>query len=549
MPLPSALKHSPSTERRSVSFVENVSKSILPKGTTAEDLAKAKARIPQAKGRSSNPKTPGKAQASIKNEGGAVKRQSKLNVTRDTKLKGRVIDSPAKPKSPVQSEVVSVSSESEKTASPYYSDPEDDPRRKVGAEAGPSSRGTPSSRPGSVKSNVTARMKSVTIPSATPLKLTTPKPEPLKVASSDDESIQSFRSESEARSRSRSVSRSPARYVTQTSVSRSLSSSENDVISPLPSQPEGPTQSSTTASHAATSSSHVQQSRGGATEKAHVVSRPSPTFQARSQPSQTQTQPSQASSTQVSTTTTQSSQIVHAQSVERDLEAHLQRDISRSSVQPPSSQSRTQTQQHRASAPPKTNPNPKPRQATKPNPTPPAKTPSTTSTNRTTQPETRPKTASRFPSLTGLKKNPPKWDFKDGGAAPMPDYMKPKAQPTPPSASSQNKTASLFVSPKTQPRFVDLERVMTSESDDDDSNSASSDSDVIITNGDAHGSAKLAAAARGRTGPNSRTPTMSASTTTATRTGATGGTKDKSYYSVALKRMWPFRSSSQPYEV
>jgi len=540
MPLPSALKQSPSTQRRSVSWVDSVPKPILPRGTTEDDIARARAKHPQAKGGSANPKTPGKSQASIKKETGGGKVQSKLNVVRDTKLKGRVIDPPAKPKPPVQDEIVMVSSESENSDSPIYSDPEADPRRNGGAIAGPSSRGTPSSRPASAKANFTARIEPVTVPHTSLTKVTAFKPDTPKPAISDNDSIQSFRSESEAGSRSQSPSRSPARYVSQASISRSISRSENEMISPLPSLPNETTTSSTNASHASSPSSHVPQSSGGATEKAHPTSRPSTTSHAQSQPSQ-------ASLTQISITTTQSSEFVHGQSVEGDLEAHLQRDISRSSVQPPSSQPRSQNQ-NRSSAPPKNNPSSKPTQATTANSTPPTKMPSTTSTTQTTQPELRPSTTSRFPTLTGLKKNPPKWGLEDGGAALMPEFMKPKAKPTPPPSSSQNQTGRLFMSPNTQQKYIDLDKSST-ESDDDDDSASSSDNDVIITNGEGHESAKLATGG-GRNGRNSRTPLTSASATTATPTGAAGRTgASKSKYGSALKRMWPFGSSSQPYEI
>ena len=552
IPLPSALKQSPNTLRRSVSFADNVPKPILPQGTTEEDLARARARYPQAKEGSLNPKTPGRVQGSTKNVTGGGKVQSKLKVTRDVKGKGRVIDPPVKPKSPVQSEIVSLSSGSEKSASPFYSDPEDDPRQSGGARAGPSSRGISSSRPSSAKANATLRIESVTVPHTPITKSTASKQEPPETAVPDDDSIQSFRSESPA-GRSRSASRSPAHYVSQTSVSRSISGSEIDKISPLPSQPDESTKSATTASHGSTPSSHLPQSSGGATEKANPASRPSSTNQAQPQPSLTQSQAlqaSQASSTQLSLASTQSSQIIHAQSVEHDLEAHLQRDISRLSAQPPSTRSRLQTPNNasRASALSKTNPSLKPTQATKPNPTPATKTPSATSIIHTTQPEPGPSTTSRFPSLTGLKRNPPKWDFKDGAAAPMPDFMRTKPKPTAPPPSSQNKTGSLFMSPKSQQKVVDLDRSST-ESDEDEDSASSSENDVIITNGDDYGSAKLAAGGAS-TGPKSRTPSTSTSTAAATRTGGTGGTRaSKSKYGSAIKRMWPFGSSSQPYEI
>lgn len=542
MPLPSALKQSPSTQRRSVSWVDSVPKPILPRGTTEEDIARARAKHPQAKGGSANPKTPGKSQASIKKETGGGKVQSKLNVIRDTKLKGRVLDPPAKPKPPVQDEIIALSSESEKSGSPVYSDPEADPRRNGGAIAGPSSRESASSRPAaSAKANFTARTESVTVPHTTITRVTAFKPDTPKTVLSDNDSIESFRSDSEAGSRSQSPSRSPARYVTQASISRSISRSDNEMISPLPSQPNEMTTSYTNASHASSPSSHVPQSSGGATEKAHSTSRPSTT-------SHLQSQPSQASLTQISITTTQSSEFVHAQSVERDLEAHLQRDISRSSVQPPSSQPRSQNQ-NRSTAPPKTNHSSKPTQATTANPTPPTKTPSTTSTTHTTQPELRPSTSSRFPTLTGLKKNPPTWGLKDGGAAPMPEFMKPKAKPTAPPPPSQKQTGSLFMSPNTQQKYSGPYQSSTESDDDDDDSALSSDNDVIITNGEGYKSAKLAAAG-GRNGPNGRMLSSSTSVTTATRTGARGRTgASKSKYGSALKRMWPFGSSSQPYEI
>ena len=539
MPLPSALKQSPSTLRRSVSFAK-ILEPILPRGTTEEDVAKVRARYtPQPKVGSSNAKTAGKAQDCIKTEASGGKVQTKLNVTRDIKLKGRVIDPPAKSKPPVEDKIL-ISSDDEKSASSFHSDSEPDPRHNGEARAGPSSRVTPSARSASAKANVTARMKSIPVPPTSQTKSTVSKPQAPRTAISDDDSIESFRSESEAESRPRSASRSPARYVSQTPASRSISTSEIDLTSSPPEEHKGSTKNSTDVRPASISSSHVPRSGGPDTAKANPIFQPPST-------DHTHSQPSQVPSTHFSLDTSQSSEFVQAQTVERDLEAHLQHDISRSSVQPPSSQPQTRTQNHasRASAPPKTNPNLQLTQATKPNPAPPTKPPSTTSTTRTT-------TTSRFPSLTGLKKNPPKWELKDGAAARMPDFMKPTPKPkTTPASSSQNKSASLFMSPNSQAKYIDLDKSST-DSDDEDESAASSGNDVTIVNGDGHASANANAAAAGageRFLRNSRTPSTSTPTGTGPRTGATAGTGGRSKYGSALKRMWPFASSSQYYEV
>lgn len=574
MPLPSSLKQSPSKRPRSVSFVDNEKtsqpkskksssvttpasrKPILPQGTTEEDLPRASDISSQPKAGSSKTKTPGKARKPVKEETSGGKVQSKLNVIRDTKLKGRAVDPPPRPKSSVQ-DPIGISSGSEESASIIYSDSDADPRQNGGARAGPSSRATPSSRPASAKANVMAPMRSVAAPTTTTPKPVISESDPAQIVISDNDSIQSFRSDSAVGSDSRPTSRLPARYVSQTpaskpAASRSIATSEAEITSSPPDALKGPTRNSTRVSNASTPSSHVPQSSSATTEKAI------PSFQPPSS-DRRQSQSSQAPSTQLSFNTSQSLEIIHAQTVERDLEAHLQSDISRSSVQPPSSQLRAQHQNHssRASAPPKANPNPKPKptQATKANPTPPTKTPSTASTTRTTRPDPRPNTTSRFPSLTGMKNNPPKWDFKEGAASPMPEFMKPKPKPTatPPLSSSQMPTASLFMSPKSQERYVDLDHSTTNSEDESDS----SDNDVTMLDSDGRGGLKAVPVGGGRSAPSSgqgkskgKDGSWTASTSTPAGTGPrTGGNGSKSKYGSALKRMWPFGSRSHPYEI
>lgn len=504
MPLPSILRQSPSTLRRSVSFVDEpivcpifktpsgsittpaVSKStfILPPGKTEKDLERVISGTPgfgQEKAKTSKkPREPTQKKAS---DG---KIQSKLNIKRDVKLKGRLIDPPVQPEPPAQEEII-ISSESEKSPSPYFSDPEDDPQQPGGTKAGPSSRSRSSSPSASAKARVTARMRSVSIPRPSTPEAPITKPERQKESMSDADSIQSYRSESEAGPRSKSASRSPARYVSRTPVSPSNSGSENGIKSSPPSMPKQLLEDTTIIGLTSTFTNGVDCS-GDDVGKADLASLPFENGQILSQDSW-------ATSAHPLNGTAEPQKSVHTKSIERDLEDHLQRDISRMSVEP---------SMFRNGSSPML---PKPKEARSMPRLPPKTTPYAANKKSSSQP--RPSN-SRFPSLTGLKENPPKWDFKDGAAAPMPDFMKPKPRQTP-----SQKTESLFMSQSSQGKVINVDDSSTESEDDTNS----SDDKMDDKDG--------------------------ASTGRASSQGSVGKVKGRaaSKYGSVLKRMWPFSSS------
>ncbi|KAI9871288.1 MAG: hypothetical protein M1830_003107, partial [Pleopsidium flavum] len=443
MPLPSALRQSPSTLRRSVSFVDEpiirpIFKTpsapiftpvfpqpitilppvfpqpitILPPGRTEKDLARVRSETPGYGQEIAKSKISKKSREPTKKKADG-KVQSKLNIKRDIKLKGRLIDPPVQPKPPAKEEII-ISSESEKSPSPYFSDPEDDPQQRDGAKAGPSSRSRCSSRSGSAKAKVTARMRSVSIPQPSRPEVPIIKPEPLKESMSDADSIQSYRSESEAGSQSKSASRSPARYVSRTPVSPSNSGSENAIKSSPPPVSKQLLEDKNVGGLTATSRNRVD-GRGDNIGTKGLASLPVENGQILAQDFR-------ATSAHSVNGTAGSQRDAHTKSVERDLENHLQRHISRKNVEPPLSRN--------GSSPLL----PKRKEAQRKPTLPPKTAPSVAKTAYSPRPRT-----SRFPSLTGLKANPPKWDFKDGGAATMPDFMKPK-----PKQISSQKTDSLF---------------------------------------------------------------------------------------------------------
>ena len=527
VPLPSALKQSSSTMRRSVSFAEDKvpvrptfkqishaifnpgTKIILPPGATENDLNKVRARTPQAE--SSKVKPNAKSQSFNDREPGVGKIQTKLNIKRDVKLKGRVVDPPVRAKSP-EPENICISSDDVRSPSPFYSDEEADPRRQVGVKAGPS-RSKCASRSGSNTESSTARMKTTAVPLSITSKAPTPKPGAELVSILDDDSVEDLRSEPEAGSHSDSTSRSPARYVSHTPVSRSMSASESGIMS-SPSAPRGLSEESPSTFFTSLSTAERKSRRAkvGKTDQA------SQHFQ-----------PDQASSQKSRVTSSQSSigsihlpkKQTHTLSAERDLEENLQRDISRSSVQPLSSQ--------KLPSPAPSNPKSAPSNLDPPTKPIPQLDPFWPSS------QPRPN-QSRFPSLTSLKNNPPKWDLDKGSAAPMPDFMKPKPRPAPTYIPPKK---SLFMSPGSQQKIIEL------GSDEDDESSSSSDSDTepdiprtAMPNPSSTQTQNRTTSAGVRRG-------VSVTVNERGRTPASGNGSGRGKYGSVLKSMWPFGSSSQ----
>lgn len=147
--------------------------------------------------------------------------QTKLNVTRDVKLKGREIEAPRPPK-PVtlaENEEIIISSESERSASTFYSDEED---RTRPAKAGPSSKKKPSSSM-NLNGGITARR-------ATPGKSTSGNKSVSTSNIVHEENVSpataiSIKVPSGRDPREMSTSRSPAQYMSRASSAHSHSGS------------------------------------------------------------------------------------------------------------------------------------------------------------------------------------------------------------------------------------------------------------------------------------------------------------------------------------
>lgn len=514
VPLPSILKQSPRTLRRSVSFADEpvvgpdlrpgsdstiapvASKSVSnpPPEKKGKDSQRVGSQTPVLGHESSQSKTTTKPQVSAKKQSGEGKIQSKLIVQRDVKLKGRLIDPPAQPKPPTQEEIV-ISSESEKSASPYYSDPEDDPQRN-GAKAGPSSRNGSSSRAGSAKAKVASRIISVNIPGkGTPKppthKPATPKKEPQE-STSDTDSIQSLGSDEGSELLSESISRSPARYVSSTPVSQSHSGPANAIMSSPPTL-RGKIVDDSAAVDLTSNASNDADSNGSNTKGVDLSSTPTN--------GHIQGQNTLAASAQPMNETTKLPRPADAKSIERALEDNLQRHISRMSAEP---------SRHLNSPSPIITPN---REDFRSKPKLPSSTiPSAAARLNTSQP--RPPT-SRFPSLTSMKKNPPKFNFRDGAAAEMPDFMKPPPRPT-----------SSFTSQSSQNNFINLQECDESSDTSEDSTTAGSEDNLPTTN------------AKEKTAITERGSSQASSSSITDEKAKAKGSATRKYGSV-LKRMWP----------
>ncbi len=517
---PSALRQRPTAVRRSVSFTNPPESStvILPPGMGLQDLDRMRARrlrerededeeddddsvifmegktqVPTAKS-SRNNKFPCKRKV-----------QTTLKVKRDVKLKGKVIDPPVAPGSTFQKSI-EIESESDKSESSFYSDPEADPRQQNRAKAGPSTNKP--SRSGSAKAG---RTKSASVPPSITTKAQAVKPDPPMDQISDHDSIQSFRSESVEELSSQSVTRLPARDASQTAVSRSLSVSENGSMSSSPTK----TRHAITKAaipRVSSASSIEPYSSGGNTVKPASAFQPSVGEQAS-------TQASQATSSQLSNGNTDSQAAHHPKSLDRELEESLQRAISRASTQPTSSQMMP------LSSPPK------PKAKVTQSKTLPAPNITTSITKSNSSSQSR-SLKQRHPFLSDFKKNPPAWSFRDGKAASMPNHMKSKPNSRQ-SSNPMDGTKSLFVSQgSSQSQIIDLGNDDTSE---EDSNSSSSDNNN-------YNRSKNQAQSHS-TGQERRPGSAGAG---AGKDAARGSTPaGRSSHGGALNRMWPWGGSSQ----
>ena len=146
--------------------------------------------------------------------------QTKLNLTRDVKLKGRVIDPslPPKPVTPARNEEIVISSDSEQSESTFYSDEED---RIKPAKAGPSSKKKLSS---SMKSGEATATKRTTTTARTSSSV----PESIDIRKDRIRSpiiASSVKAGSKTILREMSKSRSPAQYMSRASPASSQSRS------------------------------------------------------------------------------------------------------------------------------------------------------------------------------------------------------------------------------------------------------------------------------------------------------------------------------------
>ncbi|MCJ1481233.1 hypothetical protein MMC06_001389 [Schaereria dolodes] len=256
MPLPSALRSSPSAPRRSVSFAEhpveptpslNQNKSVptgealvgSSNGTTTKSSGKRATGLGklEAKDSTTSKKTTRKPRDTPKAAMSNEKIQLKLNLTRD-KGKGRLQEVPPVAASAGRTEVVTVSDEDESTSSHYSRDEKQ--TQAVSARAGPSSRSRSGSSIAVNSVPFTAKpeawMKSLSM--STETSEAAEKAERKEVAVMEPTHKSVSPSDLRDSSRSNTSSRSPARYVSSSSDSESETGSEEAQVSPTAKSPE-----------------------------------------------------------------------------------------------------------------------------------------------------------------------------------------------------------------------------------------------------------------------------------------------------------------------
>ena len=413
-PLASALRKSPSTFRRSVSSISwanpvappDFSISAKPAATAPTsngDKRTGSSAINSARGatihtRGSSAETkrtssassvdavvkkardpPKKARNPPKKASANIKKQTKLNVKRDVKQKGRVVDPPNPPK-PVVEEALVISSDSDHTISSFYSDSDDDVQVISKTDAGPSSKKKPKPKPGSATTKKFITANSLAIAQDPAAQQTTVKHATPTVGSAAS-SQQSVATNTE----SSSSSRTPARYVSSTPSPSSGSSSKSNGsvvsssppdIAPEPSSQAQPDSNSTPVDSRRRSSNSLDSKEAKTT--AAAGRRPS-------------SQVSGASSTQ-------QSQSTNAMSVESALDQQLRREARQFSEPaqtqikspPPLASSKLSQMSSKVQAMPVATP----------------------SKYEYTMSGPRPANF-RFPSLSKLKNNPPKYDPKE----------------------------------------------------------------------------------------------------------------------------------------
>lgn len=406
-----------------------------------------------------------------------TKKQTKLIVKRDVKQKGRVIDPPGLP-NPVDEESLVISSDSDDTVSTFYSDPDGDVQEILKVKAGPSTKKktksegkmvtakaviTPKTPPDSqvdvaqqatveravrnIESAANSRQakavtptKAVTPAKAVTLAKTLPGPQgtasqqaPVKRASPNTESATSSQQTDATDIRSKASSRSPAYYVSSSPSSTSGASAKSDASAVSSSRP-GIAPEPNSQAPMEMKSTHVDSRRGSSNSVApkDVKSTPAPDRCLFSQSSTTHS--------------TQQTQNTETASVESALDQQLQREARQFSepaqVQVKSTPPMTRSHAFKSNAL---------IQAT------PAATPSE-------YPYTMsgPRPANfRYPSLTNLKNNPPRYDSKEH--LKYANFM------------SSQKGGDLKPIPSSQTNGVNHDDESSSESDDESGSSSDND--------------------------------------------------------------------------
>lgn len=470
-PIKSALRTGETLSRRSVSFNDDpialqsptraTTKAAMPQGfnngssnvqstkssggprsdeppSSPSDRASKRHRSVSATQTQSQRPSMSKSTTSSVEAGSKPKKQTKLNVIRDVKMKGHAGDPPVakKPVTPTTNgEVEVISSDSEKSASTFYSDEEDRPRP---AKAGPSSK----------KKKLSNSMRSgdeATPPVATPSidgSKNKPKSRYLDGANGNTESPATPSANSDRGTQRLSMSRSPAQYVSRTDSASSRSGSEK--ASPTAS---GSGSGSGSASESRSESEYeseedAQTSANGAPEK--LDRSINGNLHAKHDKAQTVKQPMRSarsrSATPENSDASEESETEEEERQEEDLAYQMEQQLQRDCRQSTEPQSLSQPALPRAK-----------QEVRK---------------FASTQPTASENSKARFPSLTGLKKQP----SKDTVTAP-------------PAKASESSTKSKGIGHPSAPSGS----MSSSESDEE---SSSSEDNVDETTQSAHNGAK-----------------------------------------------------------
>lgn len=504
-PLTSALRKSPNTLRRSVSlsWANPIAPAGVPKHT--ESVATAQSSNGD-KGTGSTPRAltsvaashtrqssveitrtssassvgarqkksrdpPKKSRDPPKKPSTYTKKQTTLDIKRDVKQKGRVVDPPSPPK-PVVEEAEVISSDSEGKVSTFFTDSDDDVQETYTAKAGPSSKSkaksdailatakaviTPKTPPDSqvdvtakatveratrtIENGITSRQaKAVTTAKAPPESqgMASHQTSNMRATPSTLSAISSQKSDA-TKDQSKASSRSPAQYVSSSLSSSSGASAKSDFSATSSSLPDIAPEPSSQAPMERKSTPVYSRSSSHTLALNHAKSTSAPARRLSSQ-----------SSTRHST---QQTQTTEAANVTSALDQQLQREA-RQFSEPAQVQVKCSPPMTRSQAPVS-------KSQTKATPA------ATPSEYQYTMSGPRPANI-RFPSLTKLKNNPPKYDPKEH--IKQADFMfSQKRSETKPVASSQ-------------PNGVKHDDESSSDSDDESGSSSDNDGEKPTRN-------------------------------------------------------------------